>query len=782
MPIEVLIPSCNLETVRDGRGGIFTWLPQDPLVEFNMLYFRPGKTRGHHYHPEFNEYFLVVDGSGVMVWRDSPDQPEQQIHMSRGSCVRTPKGTSHTFYAITRVTAISLLSKRWDDCHPPIVRVDFLQGEKVPEQPKRSVAVVGANGYVGSALCKALIARGDLEVVPVTRDTASELSGREYDIVINCAMPSARFRAKKEPTWDFAETVTKTADLVNGWKYKKFIQVSSISARSQPDTVYGRHKAVAEQLCGKDALIVRLGPMYSENLQKGVLADMAQGKPVFVSGESRYCFAPLDASVGWIAANLDKTGIHEVGGRNAIALKDLAAELGLHIAFEGEVDHQEVTNPEPTFPDARNVVSFMQTWKKTDKPEKVTRCRLCGNTELVPCIDIGEQYLSSVFPTDLSYRKDASRYPLDLVMCVKRGEETCGLVQLGHRFDLTAMYDAYPYTSSTNSSMGKILEDVAKSGRDLVSLDSQDVILDIGGNDATLLSFFRDTGSRLINIDPAQNVKSLLADNPTYTHVRGFFTRERFEAVSQKKAKLMFSVAMFYHLDDPLKLVRDAAACLDDDGVWVIQMAYLPAMIRTNMYDNIVHEHAGYYAAQHMRWLLERAGLEMFDVAENDVYGGSFRVFAKKKGSTLHPQTERCRALLARELQEGLFDPATYHAFMARVAKSRDDLRIFLQRIKAEGKSVWIYGASTKGNTILQYCGLGNMDIVAAADSNPFKPGKYMIGSDIPIKTEEEMRAAKPDYLLALPYSFVNGFRQREEALIAQGTKFIVPLPEVRIM
>jgi hypothetical protein len=172
----------------------------------------------------------------------------------------------------------------------------------------------------------------------------------------------------------------------------------------------------------------------------------------------------------------------------------------------------------------------------------------------------------------------------------------------------------------------------------------------------------------------------------------------------------------------------------------------------------------------------------MFDVAENDVYGGSFRVFAKKKGSALHPQTERCRMLLARELQEGLFDPATYHAFMARVAKSRDDLRVFLQRIKQEGKSVWIYGASTKGNTILQYCGLGSADIVAAADSNPFKPGKYMIGSDIPIKTEEEMRAAKPDYLLALPYSFVNGFRQREEALIAQGTKFIVPLPEVRIM
>ena len=130
MKIELLHPSCNLETVRDGRGGIFTWLPQDPIMEFNILYFLPGKTRGHHYHPEFNEYFLVAEGSGVMVSRDTPDAPEEIIHMSRGTCVRTPKGVSHTFYAVTPVTAIAMLSKRWDDCNPPVVRVEFLTGGK----------------------------------------------------------------------------------------------------------------------------------------------------------------------------------------------------------------------------------------------------------------------------------------------------------------------------------------------------------------------------------------------------------------------------------------------------------------------------------------------------------------------------------------------------------------------------------------------------------------------------------------------------------------------------
>ncbi len=413
---------------------------------------------------------------------------------------------------------------------------------------------------------------------------------------------------------------------------------------------------------------------------------------------------------------------------------------------------------------------------------RVERCRVCGSTELIPCIDIGEQHLSSVFPTNLDYRKDAVKYPLDLVMCRKKEDgTTCGLVQLGHRLDLTAMYDAYPYTSSTNSSMARILEDVAESGRAFKHLAPGDVVLDIGGNDGTLLSFFKNDPYTLINIDPAQNVASLL-ESKNYVSVHDFFNAEAFQKVSKKKAKLIFSIAMFYHLDDPMKLARDAAACLDDDGVWIIQMAYLPAMLRTNMYDNVVHEHAGYYATNHMVWLMEQLGLEVFDVLENDVYGGSFRVFVKKKSCTKFQPTERLRANLQKELEEGIYDLATYQKFMQRIEKTRADLQALCRKIKAEGKTVWVYGASTKGNTILQYCGIGRNEIDAAADSNPFKHGKYIIGSDIPIKDEAEMRAAKPDYLLSLPYSFTDAFVKREAGLVAQGTKFIIPLPEVKVI
>lgn len=413
---------------------------------------------------------------------------------------------------------------------------------------------------------------------------------------------------------------------------------------------------------------------------------------------------------------------------------------------------------------------------------KLRKCRVCGNPSLIPCVSIGAQYPSSVFPANLDYRAEVPQFPLDLVMCEKKKEgATCGLVQLAHKLDLRAMYDAYPYTSSTNSSMPAILNDVADSGRALGHLRLNDLILDIGCNDGTLLSFFQNEGFDLLGIDPAKNIKPVL-DPDNYKHIRDFFSFRAYSSATEKKARLIFSVAMFYHLADPVRFSKDVAACLDDEGVWIIQMAYLPTMLMTNMYDNIVHEHNGYYATHHMKWIMERVGLEVFDVTLNDVYGGSFRVFVKKKECKRFLQTDRYHANLREELELGIFDPSTYQEFMRRVEKTRTDLSTLCKSLKAQGKTLWVYGASTKGNTILQFCDLGKDDIIGAADANPFKLGKYIIGADIPIKDEASMRAARPDYLLALPYSFVDGFMKREAELVAMGTKFIVPLPAVRII
>lgn len=411
---------------------------------------------------------------------------------------------------------------------------------------------------------------------------------------------------------------------------------------------------------------------------------------------------------------------------------------------------------------------------------KITKCRFCGNSLLIPVVDLGKQYLSSIFPSDLSYRKDLKKHHLDLVLC-KKNASTCGLVQLGHHFDMSKMYEEYPFTSSTNSSMAKILKDVLASALKYIKLKADDTILDIGGNDGTLLSFLKNRKCNLICIDAAKNIKPIFKSDKFHV-VNDFFNKKVYQSITNRKARLAFSVAMFYHLSDPIQFSKDVAACLADDGIWVIQMAYLPAMIQTNMYDNIVHEHAGYYGIDHVRWIMERAGLEIFDALLNDVYGGSFRLFIKKKGCAKYPQTADYKRELKKERKMNIYSPATYRNFAKRIEKTRNDLVRLCKQIKSQGKKVWIYGASTKGNTILQYCRIGSDLIEAAADSNPFKFNKYIIGSDVPIKNEDEMRLAKPDYLLALPYSFIDGFLQREKELIRTGTKFILPLPEVKVI
>ena len=226
------------------------------------------------------------------------------------------------------------------------------------------IAVIGADGYVGSALCGALHRVPQHSVTGVTRENYAEMSGGTFDIVVNCAMPSGRFWAKNNPEKDFVETVTKTANLLYGWQYKKFIQISTVSARCQLDTVYGRHKAAAEALCNYgDNLIVRLGALYGGAMKKGVLVDMLAGKKVYVDGESRYSFVSVDVAAAWIAKNLHRSDIVEFGGKHAISLQDVARHLGKDTEFEGDLNHQDIVEPEADFPEARDVLGFLDLQK-----------------------------------------------------------------------------------------------------------------------------------------------------------------------------------------------------------------------------------------------------------------------------------------------------------------------------------------------------------------------------------------------------------------------------------
>jgi len=225
----------------------------------------------------------------------------------------------------------------------------------------KRIAIIGAQGYIGSAIFSALSKESQFSVDAVTRSSYEKFKKNKYDYIINSAMPAARFWAANNPMKDFYETVKKTADILYSWKFKKLIQISTISARTELDSVYGRHKAAAEKLCDfGDNLIIRLSSTFGDSLKKGALIDIINNRKVYVSGKSRYCFASLEFIGSWISKNLNKKGTLELGAKNSVTLEEIADHFNLKVNFEGRLDVQEVQKPLPEFPDAKEVFSFLE--------------------------------------------------------------------------------------------------------------------------------------------------------------------------------------------------------------------------------------------------------------------------------------------------------------------------------------------------------------------------------------------------------------------------------------
>ncbi len=411
-------------------------------------------------------------------------------------------------------------------------------------------------------------------------------------------------------------------------------------------------------------------------------------------------------------------------------------------------------------------------------------CRICGQRNLIPILSLGELYVSD-FVADKT-PDDAEKPPLDLVLCnIKDGG--CGLLQLRHTVSHEAMYRNYWYRSGMNKTMTDELNSIASKAEELVKLRAGDYVIDIGANDGTLLRGYRTPGIHKIGYEPAWNLGKYNSVGTTKVF-NDFFGHEPWEKeFGSKKAKVITAIAMFYDLEHPNKFVGDIAKCLDSEGVFIIQMSYLPLMLSQNAFDNVCHEHVKYYSLLSLENLLTRQGLEVFDVETNDVNGGSFRIYIqhKGKGKTIKVSAgaaERIATMRAEEKQLGLGDKKVYTAFVERVESIKKQLCDFIKTETAQGKKVYVYGASTKGNTLLQYFGLDCTLITAAAERNPDKWGKKTVGTHIPIISEEQARADKPDYFLVLPWHFIKEFRQREKAYFENGGKFIVPLPEFQII
>lgn len=402
-------------------------------------------------------------------------------------------------------------------------------------------------------------------------------------------------------------------------------------------------------------------------------------------------------------------------------------------------------------------------------------CKICQNTNLIEVVNLGTQSLTGVFP---KHKEDfVTRGPLRIVKCV--GDDCCGLVQLADSYDLNEMYgENYGYRSGLNASMVRHLNAKVEKIRSIAKLQDGDLVIDIGSNDSTTLKAYPDT-YRLVGIDPS-GLKFKEYYPPHVELIPDFFSAALVkEKVKDKKAKVITSFSMFYDLEEPQTFMQEIEGVLDDEGIWVFEQSYMPIMLEKNSYDTVCQEHLEYYALYQIKWMCDRVGLKIVDVEFNDVNGGSFSIAVSKKCSSFLENTAQITKILDHEKEMGLDTLKPWEEFVVRMEQTKEELLDFLTRCKQEGKKVLGLGASTKGNVILQYCGITEELLPVVGEVNSDKFGCFTPGTLLPIVSETEVINANPDYLLVLPWHFREFFVSNPKF---KGMKLVFPLPNLEIV
>jgi len=391
--------------------------------------------------------------------------------------------------------------------------------------------------------------------------------------------------------------------------------------------------------------------------------------------------------------------------------------------------------------------------------KEVNACRVCGSNKLDKLFSLGDLFLSTFVDKE---GDNIGNAPLDLVWC-----DNCTLVQLKHTAPQELLYSGhYWYRSGLNKVIIDDLKEITEAARSMVKLKERDIVLDIGANDGTLLGFYPKIYNR-IGCEPAKNLIEDLKKGADLV-IDDFWDYEKYRYLfSTKKAKIITAIGMFYDMDDPGQFIRDSVKALDREGIFITQLMTSKQMIEKNDVGNLVHEHLEYYSYDSLRYLFEKNGLEIFKVEENGINGGSYRLFARhySNGSIDYPEK---------------ITKKDYLDFAERIKKNKEDCVNLIKQIASEGKKIYGYGASTKGNTILQYYGLDKNLITGIAEIHPEKIGKLTVGTHIPIVKEEEAKK-DADYFMVLPFAFKEGFIKREKEWLSKGGSFIFCTPEVEV-
>jgi len=402
-------------------------------------------------------------------------------------------------------------------------------------------------------------------------------------------------------------------------------------------------------------------------------------------------------------------------------------------------------------------------------------------------LNLGSFYVSD-FLNQNEKLDSRSKYPLDLIL-----DEEIGAVKLTEAPPHNQMWGKYWYRSGTNASMKNELNSIVNEVCSRIKYNKNDIWLDIACNDGTLLSFVPNEFIKL-GIDPADDSFKNESSKIANVIVQDYFNLNSYEKTGygEKKCKVITTIAMFYDLEKPSDFIKDIVNVLDDNGVWVIQLSYTPLMLKQLAFDNICHEHFYYHSLNSLNKLFQKHSLKIVDANLNDANGGSVRVYIQKEKASITsyanaPLRDVCnfRVDSLLKYENDYFDisnPQNWNVFFENIQNLKEQTVSFIKSEKSKGKIIGGYGASTKGNTLLQLFNLDHTLIDFIAERSPYKFGLKTIGTEIPIISEEEMRKIKPDYLLVLPWHFINEFIERESEFLENGGKFIVPCPKFEII
>jgi NDP-4-keto-2,6-dideoxyhexose 3-C-methyltransferase len=402
---------------------------------------------------------------------------------------------------------------------------------------------------------------------------------------------------------------------------------------------------------------------------------------------------------------------------------------------------------------------------------KIKKCRSCSSKKLVSILSLGDQYLSDF----VKINKKPKSFPLNMILC-----KQCFLVQLDYSTPSKYLYtERYGYKSGINKTMQNELKEIGEKCLKLINSKGEITAVDIGANDGTLLKQYPARVTK-IGVEP---ITKLAKEAKKYANkvVNDFFSFKAFyKALSNTKADIVTVISCFYDMEQPNDFISDVKKILKDEGVLVIQQNYLVGMLKLNAFDNIVHEHLEYYSLLSLNNLLSKHGLEVFDVELRDLNGGSFRTYISFTGKRkVLPSVKK---MIASEKRLKLDKLKVYLDFAKRIKENKKKLYKFIKEKSDKGKVIYLYGASTRGNTLLQYFGLDKRLIKKAVERNPEKWGKIIASVGIPIISEEQARKDKPDYMLVLPWFFKKEFLEREKKYLCGGGHFIFPLPKFEVI